>query len=155
MKHIEARLGECLREDDVLCRVTDNEFVIVLYGITAVAFSEVHRALASEAERVDDLLLATRTSAERRERLERGLDLLLLLPVDLRLAADLLLHLLELLGGWPGGLIAQQVLRHKTRKLSYQVIFWCIVALHGLAWAEVLRNYAMSRAVMGFVRRMV
>ncbi len=33
MKHIEARLGECLREDDVLCRVTDNEFVIVLYGI--------------------------------------------------------------------------------------------------------------------------
>jgi signal transduction histidine kinase len=44
--------------------------VIVIYGITAVAFSEVHRALASEAERVDDLLLATRTSAERRERLE-------------------------------------------------------------------------------------
>ena len=65
------------------------------------------------------------------------------------------LHLLELLGGWPGGLIAQQVLRHKTRKLSYQVIFWSIVALHGLAWAEVLHNYAMSRAVMDFVRRMV
>lgn len=65
------------------------------------------------------------------------------------------LHFLELLGGWPGGLIAQQVLRHKTRKLSYQLIFWSIVALHGLAWAEVLHNYAMSRAVMDFVRRVV
>jgi uncharacterized membrane protein YsdA (DUF1294 family) len=65
------------------------------------------------------------------------------------------LHLLELLGGWPGGLVAQQVFRHKTRKLSYQVIFWSIVALHGLAWAEVLRDFAMSRAVMDFVRRMV
>jgi uncharacterized membrane protein YsdA (DUF1294 family) len=65
------------------------------------------------------------------------------------------LHLLELLGGWPGGLIAQQVLRHKTNKLSYQMIFWCIVALHGLVWADVLRDYAMSRAIMDFVRRMV
>ena len=65
------------------------------------------------------------------------------------------LHLLELLGGWPGGLIAQQVFRHKTRKFSYQLIFWSIVALHGLVWADVLRDFAMSRAVMDFVRRMV
>lgn len=65
------------------------------------------------------------------------------------------LHLLELLGGWPGGLIAQQVLRHKTRKLSYQMIFWSIVALHGLVWVDVLRGFAISRTVMDFVRRMV
>ena len=46
MKHIEARLGECLREDDVLCRVTDNEFVIVLYGIEDMTH------VASVADRV-------------------------------------------------------------------------------------------------------
>ncbi|MCY1264823.1 hypothetical protein D9M68_167630 [compost metagenome] len=48
------------------------------------------------------------------------------------------LHLLELLGGWPGALLAQRALRHKTRKLSYQALFWGIVALHQLAWADWL-----------------
>jgi signal transduction histidine kinase len=42
----------------------------VIYLITAIAFSEVQRALASETERVDDLVLAVRTSTERRDRLE-------------------------------------------------------------------------------------
>lgn len=49
-----------------------------------------------------------------------------------------LLHLSELLGGWPGALIAQQRFRHKTRKVSYQSIFWLIVAAHQLFWADRL-----------------
>ncbi|MES2463360.1 MAG: DUF1294 domain-containing protein [Armatimonadota bacterium] len=44
------------------------------------------------------------------------------------------LHLLELLGGWPGALAAQQVFRHKSRKEPYQLIFWGIVALHIGTW---------------------
>ncbi|AOE84289.1 DUF1294 domain-containing protein [Pseudomonas sp. TCU-HL1] len=40
------------------------------------------------------------------------------------------LHLLELLGGWPGGLLAQRLIRHKNRKVAYQVKFWLIVAAH-------------------------
>ena len=44
------------------------------------------------------------------------------------------LHLLELLGGWPGALFAQQCLRHKTAKLGYQVIFWLIVMAHVGLW---------------------
>ncbi|PTS83781.1 hypothetical protein DBR00_14935 [Pseudomonas sp. HMWF032] len=40
------------------------------------------------------------------------------------------LHLYELLGGWPGGLLAQRLIRHKNRKLSYQLLFWLIVLLH-------------------------
>ncbi len=44
------------------------------------------------------------------------------------------LHALELFGGWPGALVAQQWLRHKNRKLSYQIIFWLIVAAHTGAW---------------------
>lgn len=35
---------------------------------------------------------------------------------------------LGLIGGWPGALIAQQTLRHKTRKTSFQVRFWLSVA---------------------------
>ncbi|MBB4864041.1 uncharacterized membrane protein YsdA (DUF1294 family)/cold shock CspA family protein [Pseudomonas nitritireducens] len=48
------------------------------------------------------------------------------------------LHLLELLGGWPGAFLAQQVFRHKTRKLSFQLVFWAIVALHQLFWIDWL-----------------
>lgn len=44
------------------------------------------------------------------------------------------LHLLELLGGWPGGLLAQIILRHKNRKLSYQMEFLLIVFIHFLVW---------------------
>ncbi|MDH4559465.1 DUF1294 domain-containing protein [Pseudomonas sp. BN411] len=40
------------------------------------------------------------------------------------------LHLYELLGGWPGGLLAQRLIRHKNRKVAYQVKFWLIVAVH-------------------------
>jgi uncharacterized membrane protein YsdA (DUF1294 family)/cold shock CspA family protein len=46
------------------------------------------------------------------------------------------LHLFDLLGGWPGGLIAQGSFRHKTRKTSFQVTFWVTVAINlgVLAW---------------------
>ncbi|WP_313512537.1 cold shock and DUF1294 domain-containing protein [Pseudomonas sp.] len=48
------------------------------------------------------------------------------------------LHLSELLGGWPGALVAQQAFRHKTRKLSYQLPFWLIVLLHQAFWVDWL-----------------
>lgn len=43
------------------------------------------------------------------------------------------LHLLELAGGWPGAWIAQQMLRHKSRKPGYRLAFWTMVVLHGIA----------------------
>ena len=48
------------------------------------------------------------------------------------------LHIAELLGGWPGALVAQQVFRHKTRKASFQLVFWAIVALHQGFWLDHL-----------------
>ena len=40
------------------------------------------------------------------------------------------LHLVSLLGGWPGALVAQQVFRHKTKKLKFQAVFWVTAALN-------------------------
>ncbi|MFK3775246.1 DUF1294 domain-containing protein [Pseudomonas sp. NPDC089406] len=48
------------------------------------------------------------------------------------------LHASELLGGWPGALLAQQLFRHKTRKLSYQLVFWGIVLVHQVFWVDRL-----------------
>lgn len=42
------------------------------------------------------------------------------------------LHGCELAGGWPGALVARRLLRHKTSKWSYRLVFWGIVVLHQL-----------------------
>lgn len=40
------------------------------------------------------------------------------------------LHLLAFLGGWPGAILGQQYFRHKTKKFSFQLVFWLLVVLH-------------------------
>ena len=40
------------------------------------------------------------------------------------------LLLLGLACGWPGGLLAQQLLRHKSSKTSFQLMFWLSAALN-------------------------
>ena len=40
------------------------------------------------------------------------------------------LHLFSLIGGWPGGLIAQKTLRHKSKKESFRAVFWMTVVIN-------------------------
>jgi uncharacterized membrane protein YsdA (DUF1294 family) len=46
------------------------------------------------------------------------------------------LLLLGLVGGWPGAVLAQQWLRHKTSKRSFQQMFWVTVVANvaGFLW---------------------
>ena len=46
------------------------------------------------------------------------------------------LHFCGLIGGWPGALLAQRLFRHKTKKTSFQVVFWITVAFNigAIAW---------------------
>lgn len=46
------------------------------------------------------------------------------------------LHVLGLVGGWPGGLVAQQLLRHKSSKGYFRSVFWLSVFANvcGLLW---------------------
>lgn len=43
------------------------------------------------------------------------------------------LHLMSLVGGWPGALIVQVLLRHKTRKPSFLVGYWFTVIVNCIA----------------------
>jgi uncharacterized membrane protein YsdA (DUF1294 family)/cold shock CspA family protein len=44
------------------------------------------------------------------------------------------LHIYELMGGWIGAFVAQRRLHHKSRKVSYQRVFWTITLVHQLFW---------------------
>jgi uncharacterized membrane protein YsdA (DUF1294 family) len=56
-----------------------------------------------------------------------------------RRVSEKTLHLLALFGGWPGALAGQKTFRHKTQKVSFQIVFWLtgilqIVALSGIVY---------------------
>ncbi|MEO7185722.1 MAG: DUF1294 domain-containing protein [Rhodoferax sp.] len=40
------------------------------------------------------------------------------------------LHMLALMGGWPGALLAQQWLRHKSSKRVFRTVLWTTVVLN-------------------------
>ena len=50
------------------------------------------------------------------------------------------LHFFELVGGTPAAFLAQEMLRHKTAKLRYRVVFWvlAVIQIAIVVWA-VLR----------------
>jgi len=47
------------------------------------------------------------------------------------------LQMIALAGGWPGALLAQQWLRHKTRKPAFLRVFWLCVALNVAAFVAL------------------
>lgn len=58
------------------------------------------------------------------------------------------LHLGELLGGWPGAFLAQRQFRHKTAKVSYQIVFWLIVLLYEFVALDFLQGWKLTRALV-------
>lgn len=47
-----------------------------------------------------------------------------------RRVAETSLILLGMLGGWPGAILAQQLLRHKTAKPTFRAVFWASVLIN-------------------------
>ena len=63
------------------------------------------------------------------------------------------LHLFALIGGWPGALAAQRLLRHKSKKTSFQTVFWATVFLNcgALGWLFSPSGTNFLRSLLGAV----
>lgn len=60
------------------------------------------------------------------------------------------LHLFSLLGGWPGALLAQAKLRHKTQKQPFKAILWMSIFgnICGFAWALTAQGQAVLQPIL-------
>jgi uncharacterized membrane protein YsdA (DUF1294 family)/cold shock CspA family protein len=61
------------------------------------------------------------------------------------------LHITDLLGGWPGALVAQQQFRHKTMKQSFQFMFWATVVVNLVACVWFVRSGLAGELSQSFV----
>jgi uncharacterized membrane protein YsdA (DUF1294 family)/cold shock CspA family protein len=58
--------------------------------------------------------------------------------------SEITLHGLSLAGGWPGALLAQQFLRHKTTKAEFRAVFWGTVAVNVVAFVALCSPMSRS-----------
>lgn len=68
---------------------------------------------------------------------------------------EMTLHLGELMGGWPGAFLAQRIFRHKTSKVSFQIVYGMIVALYQFAAVDSLREWSWSRQLWHWMQAQV
>ena len=60
------------------------------------------------------------------------------------------LHILSILGGWPGAKMAQSFLRHKSQKISFRVAYWITVCINcaALYWLTTPEGASWIKSIM-------
>jgi uncharacterized membrane protein YsdA (DUF1294 family)/cold shock CspA family protein len=68
-----------------------------------------------------------------------------------RRTSESTLHLISLAGGWPGALLAQKMLHHKSRKEEFRRVYWATVVLNCAALVWLLTPHG-SRLLAQIIR---
>lgn len=63
------------------------------------------------------------------------------------------LHMMALAGGWPGALMAQSQLRHKSKKQPFKTLLWLTIVLNvvGFIWAFSLPGHTLITQLAGLL----
>jgi uncharacterized membrane protein YsdA (DUF1294 family) len=62
------------------------------------------------------------------------------------------LHAISVLGGWPGSLVAQYKLRHKSKKISFRTVYWITVVIN-LSFLALVLTPDGSEELRSFVEK--
>ncbi|CAA0092340.1 Uncharacterised protein [Zhongshania aliphaticivorans] len=67
------------------------------------------------------------------------------------------LHILAICCGWPGALVAQERLRHKTKKLRFRVGLWLTVLVNiaGVVWLHLSQGSSLLQRGLHHVEGLV
>ncbi|MDQ7090515.1 MAG: DUF1294 domain-containing protein [Methylococcales bacterium] len=65
------------------------------------------------------------------------------------------LHLLALIGGWPGALIAQKFFRHKSKKQPFRKIFWLTVGINICIFMGFLSSLNEVKIMITFLQTFI
>jgi len=55
------------------------------------------------------------------------------------------LHLWSLIGGWPGAALAQKLVKPKSPRPSFQIVYWITIVLNGMAFFWMLSPQGSSQ----------
>ena len=60
------------------------------------------------------------------------------------------LHIIDFMGGWPGGIVARRTFRHKTKDLKFRMKSWLIILIHALliavwCWVYISSGQSLQR----------
>ena len=60
------------------------------------------------------------------------------------------LHFWSLIGGWPGAALAQKLVHHKSKKRSFQIVYWFTIVINSIAffWLLSPRGTAQLRSFL-------
>ncbi len=65
------------------------------------------------------------------------------------------LHISALLGGWPGAFLGQRAFRHKTAKISFQLVFWIVLLTHEFIAVDSLLGLRLTKEVVRLVKNLM
>ena len=142
---INARLaGDSLIQAPTISNGTGSVLLAVLFLITVV--------IAVAASKVPAVLLAIYVAGSLLTFVAYAMDKAAARKGAWRTSENTL-HMLSLLGGWPGAIFAQQKLRHKSQKRSFRMMFWLTVIINCgvLAWTFTPAGADAVRAVLAAI----